>query len=70
MYSWTDTFSDSGLQRSKHGSNCARSSEQQAKLALGLFLIAEIIVVRGDRKSRPKKQHINVFSASSKKERL
>ena len=32
---WTDIISDCRLQRSKHGSNCARSSEQQDMLALG-----------------------------------
>ena len=31
----TDIISDRRLQRSKHGSNCARSSEQQDMLALG-----------------------------------
>ena len=35
IYSWTDIISDRILQRSKHGSNCARSSEQQDMLALG-----------------------------------
>ena len=35
IYSRTDIFSDRVLQRSKHGSNCARSSEQQDILALG-----------------------------------
>ena len=34
-FSQTDIFSDPRLQRSKHGSNCARSSEQQDMLALG-----------------------------------
>ena len=29
IYSRTDTFSNPRLQRSKHGSSCARSSEQQ-----------------------------------------
>ena len=35
IYSQTDIISDRRLQRSKHGSNCARSSEQQDMLALG-----------------------------------
>ena len=35
IYSWTDIISDRRLQRSEHGSNCARSSEQQDMLALG-----------------------------------
>ena len=35
IYSRTDIISDRRLQRSKHGSNCARSSEQQDMLALG-----------------------------------
>ena len=35
IYSWTDIISDRRLQRSKHGSNCARSSEQQDMLAVG-----------------------------------
>ena len=35
IYSRTDMFSDRILQRSKHGSNFARSSEQQDILALG-----------------------------------
>ena len=53
IYSRTDIISDRRLQRSKHGSNCVRSSEQDT-LALGQFSIPENIVVRGDRKSRPK----------------
>ena len=35
IYSQTDIFSDLRLQRSKHGSNCATSSEQQDMLGLG-----------------------------------
>ena len=35
IYSRTDIISDCRLQRSKHGSNCARSSGQQDMLALG-----------------------------------
>ena len=35
IYSRTDIISDRRIQRSKHGSNCARSSEQQDMLALG-----------------------------------
>ena len=35
IYSRTDVISDHRLQRSKHGKNCARSSEQQDMLALG-----------------------------------
>ena len=35
IYSRTDIISDHRLQRSKHGKNCARSSEQQDMLALG-----------------------------------
>ena len=35
IYSRTDIISDRRLQRSKHGSNCARWSEQQDMLALG-----------------------------------
>ena len=35
IYSRTDIISDHRLQRSKHGSNCARLSEQQDMLALG-----------------------------------
>ena len=35
IYSQTDIFSDLRLQRSKHGSNCARSSEQQDMLGVG-----------------------------------
>ena len=35
IYSRTDIISDRRLQRSKHGSNCARLSEQQDMLALG-----------------------------------
>ena len=35
IYSRTDIISDPRLQRSKNGSNCARSSEQQDMLALG-----------------------------------
>ena len=35
IYSQTDIISDRRLQRSKHGSNCARLSEQQDMLALG-----------------------------------
>ena len=31
----TDVFSELRLQRSKHGSNCAKSSEQQDMLGLG-----------------------------------
>ena len=34
-YSPTDIFSDPRLQRSKHGNNSARSSEQQDMQALG-----------------------------------
>ena len=37
IYSRTDIISDSRLQRSKHGSNCARLSEQQDILVLGDF---------------------------------
>ena len=47
IYLQTDTFSDPRLQRSKHGNNSDRSSEQQAMRALGQFLIPETIVVRG-----------------------
>ena len=35
IYSRTDIISDRRLQRSKYGSNCARSSGQQDMLALG-----------------------------------
>ena len=35
IYSQADTFADHRLQRSKHGSNSARSSEQQGMQALG-----------------------------------
>ena len=35
IYSLTDIFSDPRLQRSKHGNNSARSSEQQDMQALG-----------------------------------
>ena len=35
IYSQTDMFSELRLQRSKHGSNCARSSKQQDMLGLG-----------------------------------
>jgi len=35
VYSRTDIISDHRLKRSKHGSNCARSSEQQDMLVLG-----------------------------------
>ena len=51
IYSQTDIISDRRLQRSKHSSNCARSSQQQDMLALGQFSIPENIVVCGDRKS-------------------
>ena len=54
IHSRTDIISDRRLQSSKHGSNCAKSSEQRDMLALGWFSIPENIVVRGDRKSRPK----------------
>ena len=54
IYSRTDIFSDHRLQRSKHGSNCARSTEQQNMLALQYFSIPEAFVVRGGTKSRPK----------------
>ena len=54
IYSQTDIFSELRLQRSKHGSNCARSSEQQNMQALGQFSTSEATVVRGDKKSRPK----------------
>ena len=47
IYSQTDIFSELRLQRSKHGSNCARSSEQQDMLGLGEFSTPEAIVVRG-----------------------
>ena len=39
IYSQNDIISDHRLQMSKHGSNCARSSEQQDMLALGWFSI-------------------------------
>ena len=39
IYSRTDIISDCRLQRSKHGRNCARSSEEQDMLALGEFSI-------------------------------
>ena len=51
-------------QRSKHGSNWARLSEQQDMLALGLFSIPETIVVRKNRKSQPKR--VTFFSSSEK----
>ena len=35
IYSRTDIISDRRLQKSKHGSNCARSSEQQDMVVLG-----------------------------------
>ena len=35
MYSWTDTFSDPRLQKSKHSNNSDRSSEQQDMQVLG-----------------------------------
>ena len=35
IYSQNDIISDRRLQRSKHGKNCARSSEQQDMLVLG-----------------------------------
>ena len=73
IYSQTDIFSDLRLQRSKHGSNYARSSEQQDILALGYFSTPEAIVVHGFRKSCLKihcKTSCNVFVASSEKERL
>ena len=54
IYSRTDIISDCRLQRSKHGSNYARLSEQQDMLALGDFSIPDNIVVRRNRKSRPK----------------
>ena len=70
IYSWTDLISDHRLQRSKYGSNCARSSEQQDMLALGYFVIPENIVVRGDRKPRLKicckKNRVNFFPHPSK----
>ena len=53
-YSQTDILSDLRLQRSEHGNHCARSSEQQAMLALGYFSTSETIVVSRDRKSCPK----------------
>ena len=49
IYSRTNTFSDHRLERSKDGSNCARSSEQQNILALGWFLIPKTFV-QSDRK--------------------
>ena len=66
IYSRTDIFLDQRLQRSKHGSNCARSLEQQNILALGSFLISETFVVHGDRKSHPKThcKTSKVFAAS------
>ena len=47
----SDIFLDLRLQRSEHGSNCARSLEQQDMLGLGYFSIPETFVARGDRKS-------------------
>ena len=44
--SWTDVLSDPELQRSMHGTNCARSSEQYDMLVLGEFSISETIVLR------------------------
>ena len=38
--SWTDVLSDPELQRSMHGTNCARSSEQYDMLVLGEFSIS------------------------------
>ena len=75
IYSRTDVFSDLRNQRSKHSSNCARSSEQQDMLGLGYFSLPETIVVRRDRKSRPKIQVAcntmrNFFATSSEKEGL
>ena len=70
IYSRTDVFSDHRLQRSTHGSHCARSSKQQDILALGYFSIPETFVVRGDRKSRSKihcKTTHNFFAPSSEK---
>ena len=58
IYSQTDIFSELRFQRSKHGSNSARSSEQQDMLGLGLFSTPRAIVVHGDRKSCPKIQCI------------
>ena len=46
--SQTEIFSELRLQRSKHGSNCARSSRQQDMLALGWFSTPKATVVRGD----------------------
>ena len=70
IYSRTNIFSDCRLQKSKHGSNCARSSEQQDMLALGQFSIPKNIVVHRDRKSCLKircKTTRNFFSASFKR---
>ena len=71
IYSWTDIFSDHRLQRSKHGSNCGRSSEQQDILALGYFSIAKTFVVHRNKKSCSKihcKTMHNFFAASSEKQ--
>ena len=43
IYSQTDIFSELRLQRSKHGSNSARSSEQQNMLGLGLFSTPKLL---------------------------
>ena len=67
IYSQTDIFLEPRLQRSKHGSNSARSSEQQDMLGLGQFSTPGAIVVYGDRKSHT--TH-NFFAVSSEKERL
>ena len=70
IYSQTDIFLELRLQRSKHGSNCARSSEPQDMLGLGLFSTPEAIV---DGKSHQKihcKTTRNFFATSSEKERL
>ena len=65
IYYWTNIFiySDHRLQRSKHGSNYARPSEQQHMLAL---LMLENIAIRGERKSCPNvvKTTHNFFSTS------
>ena len=53
IYSQTDTFLDPRLQRSKHSSNYARSSEQQDILGLGYFSIPETSIAHRGRKSCP-----------------
>ena len=46
VHSRTDIFSDARLQKSKHGNNCAKSSEQQDMQTLGVFSIPETLVVQ------------------------